>query len=171
MNLTAPPATMMTQGAAIRPKRRPDPVPISVLQVWAFATHPTPARRATCLMQPGRPATSALSRSYVVGLRKGPQMKKTATSLPGAMLALIAATVSLAFSAAFAQSHTPPSQSAKPPTEVGGGARARAFDIQNGNIQSGTMRSLEGWTYQSQTGTYFNPRTGVTCPASGAGCF
>jgi hypothetical protein len=98
-------------------------------------------------------------------------MKKTATSLPGALLALIAATVSLAFSAAFAQSHTPPSQSAKPPTEVGGGARARAFDIQNGNIQSGTMRSLEGWTYQSQTGTYFNPRTGVTCPASGAGCF
>src|ERR1700716_3575140 len=65
MNLTAPPATMMTQGAAIRPKRRPDSVPISVLQVWVFATHPTPARRATCLCIPGRPAASALSRHHV----------------------------------------------------------------------------------------------------------
>jgi hypothetical protein len=96
-------------------------------------------------------------------------MKKTTTPLAGAMLALIAATVSLACNEAFAQ--PPTIQSAKPPNDVGGGARVRAFNIQNGNIQSDTMRSLNGWIYRSQTGTYFNPRTGVTCPASGAGCF
>jgi hypothetical protein len=96
-------------------------------------------------------------------------MKKTATLLAGAMLALIAATVSLACSGAFAQSHTTyNSQSAKPPS-FDGGARTRAFNIQNGTIQSGTMRSVEGWTYRSQTGTYYNPRTGVTCTA--AACF
>jgi hypothetical protein len=96
-------------------------------------------------------------------------MKKTTTPLAGAMLALIAATVSLACNEAFAQ--PPTMQSAKPPSDVGGGARARAFNIQNGNIQSDTMRSLNRWTYQPQTRTYFNPRTGVTCPAAGAGCF
>jgi hypothetical protein len=99
-------------------------------------------------------------------------MKKTATPLAGALLALIAATVSLACNEAFAQ---PPtihnSQSAKPPSDVGG-ASARAFNIQNGTIQSGTMRSLDGWTYRSQTDTYFNPRTGVTCSGRAASaCF
>jgi hypothetical protein len=98
-------------------------------------------------------------------------MKKTATPIAGAMLAVIAATVSLACGEAFAQPpamHNP--QSTTPPSDISG-ARARAYNIQSGTIQSGTMRSLEGWTYQFQTGTYFNPRTGVTCTAAAAACF
>ena len=98
-------------------------------------------------------------------------MKKIATPLAGATLALIAATASLACNEAFAQ---PPTihnlQSAKPPTDVGG-ASARAYIIQNANIQNGRMRSLDGWIYRTQTGTYFNPRTGVTCTAAAAACF
>jgi hypothetical protein len=97
-------------------------------------------------------------------------MKKIATPLAGATLALIAAMVSLACNEAFAQ---PPTihnlQSAKPPTDVG--ASARAYIIQNANIQNGRMRSLDGWIYRTQTGTYFNPRTGVTCTAAAAACF
>src|SRR5229473_143012 len=52
---------------------------------------------------------------------------------------------SLACNEAFAQ---PPTihnlQSPKPPTDVGG-ASARAYIIQNANIQNGRMRSLDGW--------------------------
>src|SRR5258708_8870867 len=69
------------------------------------------------------------------------------------------ATVSLACNGAFAQSHaTPNLQIGKPPT-FDGGARARAFEIQNGMMWN---RDLGWWIYRPQTGTYFNPRTGVT---------
>jgi hypothetical protein len=83
-------------------------------------------------------------------------------------LILAVATVFLACNGAFAQ--PPTMQSAKPPTDVGG-ARARAYIIQNSNIRDGRMRSVDGWIYQTQTGTYFNPRTGVTCNAAPAACF
>ena len=92
-------------------------------------------------------------------------MKKTATLIAGAIVTLF-----LAYNGAFAQ---PPAthnlQSGKPPTDIGG-ARARAFDIQNGTMWN---RDQGWWIYQSQTGTYFNPRTGVTCTgkAPSATCF
>jgi hypothetical protein len=79
------------------------------------------------------------------------------------------ATVFFAYNGAFAQSRAiPNSQIGKPPI-FGGGATARAFQIQNGMIQNGTLRTLDGWIYRPETGTYFNPRTGVTCTA--AACF
>ena len=85
------------------------------------------------------------------------------------ILVFAVAAVFLACNGAFAQSHpTHNLQSGKPPI-FDGGATARAFQIQNGTIQNGTMRILDGWIYRSQTDTYFNPRTGVTCTA--VACF
>jgi hypothetical protein len=81
------------------------------------------------------------------------------------------ATVFLACNGAFAQSHaTPNLQIGKPPSFEGGGASARAFNIQNGMMWK---RDLGWWTYRPETGTYFNPRTGVTCTGKGAAaaCF
>jgi hypothetical protein len=74
MNLTAPPATVMTLATAIRTKRRYHSVPISVLQVWAFATHPTPARRATCLVHfrsPGGFRIKLILRRRTLSARQG----------------------------------------------------------------------------------------------------
>jgi hypothetical protein len=94
--------------------------------------------------------------------RKGPPMKKTAALIAAAIVPL---TVLLACNGAFAQSHTTYNlQSAKPPTFDGGGARARAFNIQNGAM----WNYLDGGIYRPQTGTYYNPRTGVTCTGSAA---
>ncbi len=68
-------------------------------------------------------------------------------------LVFAVAMVFLACNGAFAQSHTTHNlQSGKPPI-FGGGATARAFDIQNSMIQSDTMRNLDGWTHRSQTGS------------------
>jgi hypothetical protein len=89
------------------------------------------------------------------------------------ILVFAVAAVFLACNGAFAQSHpTHNLQSGKPPI-FDGGATARAFQIQNGTIQNGTMRTLDGWIYRSQTDTYFNPRTGVTCTGktASAACF
>src|SRR5258707_13506439 len=120
------PATMMTLGTAIWAKRRSHPVPISVL--------------------PGNTHAA---------IEKGTSMKKIATPLAGATLALIAVTVSLACNEAFAQ---PPTihnlKSAKPPTDVGG-ASARAYIIQNANIKNDRMWSVDGRIYRNPNGTYF----------------
>jgi|GraSoi2013_115cm_1033766.scaffolds.fasta_scaffold564629_1 hypothetical protein len=101
-------------------------------------------------------------------------MKRSATLLAGAIVSLVAEMgIATGSNGAFAQSHaTHNLQSGKPPI-FDGGATARAFDIQNRTIQNGTTRILDGWIYRSQTDTYYNPRTGVTCTgkAASAPCF
>jgi hypothetical protein len=97
-------------------------------------------------------------------------MKKTTTLLAAAIVSLVAGLGIATSGNAFAQSHaTHNLQIEKPPT-FDGGARARAFDIQNGMMWN---RDLGWWTYRSQTDTYYNPRTGVTCTgkAAAAACF
>jgi hypothetical protein len=76
------------------------------------------------------------------------------------------ATAFLACNGALAQSHATHNLQIGKPQTFDGAARARAFEIQNGMMWN---RDLGWWIYRPQTGTYFNPRTGVTCTA--AACF
>jgi hypothetical protein len=94
-------------------------------------------------------------------------MKKTTTLLAAAIVSLVAGLGIATSGSAFAQSHaTHNLQSKKPPT-FEGGARARAFDIQNG-----MMWNRDGLNYRSPTGLYYNPRTGAVCPGqAAAACF
>jgi hypothetical protein len=95
-------------------------------------------------------------------------MKRSATLLAGAIVSLVAGMgIATGSNGAFAQSHaTPNLQIGKPPTFGGGGARARAYDL-----QTGTMWNQNGWIYRPQSGTYFDPRTGVTCIGRSTACF
>jgi len=156
----------MTQGAAIRAKCRADPVPISILQVGAFATHPTPARRATCFCISRSPG--GLQDPYATVEKGTSDEKDSHTRGHNAGIDYCDGRSRLRRSLRAAPMiHN--LQSAKP-TDVGG-ASARAYIIQNANIQNGRMRSLDGWIFRTQNGTYFNPRTGVTCTAAAAACF
>ena len=94
-------------------------------------------------------------------------MKRSATLLTAAIVSLIAGLgIATGSNGAFAQSHaTPNLQIGKPPT-FGGAARARAYDL-----QTGTMANQNGWIYRPQSGSYFDPRTGVTCIGRSTACF
>ncbi len=161
MNLTAPPCDNDESRAAILRMRRSHLVPISVLQVCAFADHPTPARRATCLLHSRSPGGLL----YGTLRRDGGRCSPTLRGYLMRTLVLAAVTVFLACDGAFAQPlaiHNP--QSMKPPTFDGGGPRPRAFNVQNGAM----WNYLYGGTYRPQTGIYYNPRPGVTCTGNAA---
>jgi hypothetical protein len=94
-------------------------------------------------------------------------MKRTTTLFAAAIVSMVAG-LGIATSS-FALSRTTQSGNTHITTPTyDAGARARAFDIQNGTMWN---RDLGWWTYRPQTGTYFNPRTGVTCTAAAAACF